>query len=229
MDKDIAVVEKPAGIAVETGRITSPDLVNMLKNHLAAEGKVKDPYLGMIHRLDQPVRGILVFALNKKAAGGLSRQIRDGNFEKHYLAVVEGIVDKRERTELEDYLIKDKDNTARIVNKEEKDAKRALLSYTVKDTDAEKGLTLLEIELMTGRFHQIRAQLSHMGHPIAGDHKYGAKDTDTPLPRGAIGLCAYSLAFDHPSTGKRMEFELGPSYKPEDRYLHNSGIFYTIL
>ena len=108
-------------------------------------------------------------------------------------------------------------------------AKKAVLAYTVKDTDVEKKLTLLEIELITGRFHQIRAQLSHMGYPIAGDKKYGAGDTDNPLPKGAIGLCAVSLSFNHPVTGKRMDFDLSPPYKPEDRHLHKSGIFYTIL
>ncbi|MCR5001753.1 MAG: RluA family pseudouridine synthase [Lachnospiraceae bacterium] len=229
MDKDIAVVEKPAGIAVESGRIDMMDLENLLKNQLIRDRSCRDLYLGTVHRLDQPVRGLIVFALSKKAAGDLSRQIREGIFNKRYEAVVEGIIENRDRTVLSDHIKKDKGNIARITDREEMGAKKAVLAYTVKDTDVEKKLTLLEIELITGRFHQIRAQLSHMGYPIAGDKKYGAGDTDNPLPKGAIGLCAVSLSFNHPVTGKRMDFDLSPPYKPEDRHLHKSGIFYTIL
>ena len=203
-DKDIVVAEKPAGLPVQTRNINQVDMVSILKNHLS--GKTGgEPYLGIIHRLDQPVRGILVFALNEKAAGSLSKQIAERRFEKHYYAVVEGILDSKERIELKDYIAKTKENTAKIVNKGVKDAKEAVLFYTVLDTDAENKQTLLDIELMTGRFHQIRAQLSNAGFPIEGDIKYGAKP-DNGIQNRAIKLCAYHLCFDHPQTGKRMEF-----------------------
>lgn len=202
-DKDIIVVEKPAGMPVQTSSITQKDMVSELKNHLHA--KNGGSYLGVIHRLDQPVKGIVVFAVNEKAAGKLSRQISAGIFDKHYYAVVEGIIEPHERKVLEDHLIKTKENTAKVAAKGTKDAKKAVLSYTVTDINRDKEITLLDIELMTGRFHQIRAQLSHAGHPIVGDVKYGAK---TAEPDRSIRLCAYRLSFEHPRTGKKMDFEL---------------------
>lgn len=205
-DSDIIVVEKPAGIPVQTRSITQKDVVSELKNHLSVKNGNK-PYIGIIHRLDQPVRGILVFALNEKAAGSLSRQIAGGGFDKRYHATVEGIIDSKNRTVLEDYLIKTGENKAKVADKSMKGARKAVLEYTVIDTDPEKHLTRLDIRLMTGRFHQIRAQLSNAGHPIKGDIKYGAVP-DNDLTGGTISLCAYHLGFDHPCTGERMIFEL---------------------
>lgn len=203
-DKDIIVVEKPAGVPVQTFSIAQKDMASELKKYLYSKTG-KEPYLGIIHRLDQPVRGLLVFSLNEKAAGSLSRQIAESGFDKRYYAVVEGVMDLQERTVLEDYLVKTRENTARVVNKEFKDAKKAILAYTVTDIDYDKKLSLLDIELMTGRFHQIRAQLSNAGYPILGDVKYGAK---TREPDRSIKLCAYHLSFDHPRLSRRMEFDI---------------------
>lgn len=218
-DKDVIVVEKPAGMPVQTGNIAGKDLVSELKNYLYAVSKRPDPYLGIIHRLDRPVRGILVFALNEQAAGKLSKQIRTGDFNKKYHAYVEGIINTGDEWKtLVDYLIKDKD-TARIEDKDNKNAKRAELKYKTVKTEEAENMTLLDIELVTGRFHQIRAQLSNLGHPIIGDDKYGAKtgDADAKTAKGiisgnAIGLYAYHLSFDHPRTGKREEFSLKTGY-----------------
>lgn len=208
-DKDILVVEKPAGIAVQTKRLTERDLVNEIKNHLSLTKKRSNPYLGIIHRLDQPVRGILVFALNENSASALSRQIRTDSFNKCYLALVEGLVEGHDEwVTLTDYLIKDKDNTAKTVGKDKKDAKKAELRYKTLRTDEEAGVTLLEIELVTGRFHQIRAQMSNMGHPIVNDVKYGAgKNTFLSYER-SIALCAYKLDFKHPADNREMVFRI---------------------
>ena len=223
-DKDIIVVDKPAGIAVQTANIAREDIVSKVKNHICTEHGTNDPYLGIVHRLDQPVRGLLVFALNRKAAAKLSSQISEKSFVKRYHAIVNGIIKERGPVVLEHYLIKDKDNLARIVAKDSKGAKRAVLSYKVKGVDEKNDISFLDIRLMTGRYHQIRAQLSAIGHPIVNDIKYGGRETDPALLCGyfgssgkktdnslqrssnAICLCACYLSFIHPSDGSRMEF-----------------------
>jgi 23S rRNA pseudouridine1911/1915/1917 synthase len=204
-DREILVVEKPAGVAVQTGSINNRDLVSEIKNYLCERYKKTDPYLGIIHRLDQPVGGILVFALNKKAAASLSRQISAGVFNKKYCAHVEGIIDTGDEWKTSvDYLVKEKEK-ALITDKENKKAKRAELKYKTVKIDREKEMTLLDIELITGRFHQIRVQLSGMGHPIEGDIKYGGKKSRDDR---SISLYAYSLVFSHPVSGKKMEYFL---------------------
>ena len=125
-DKDILVVEKPAGIPVETSRIGSKDMVSLLKNHLAETGGKPGgiPYLGMIHRLDQPVQGVMVFAKNQKAAASLSKEIAQNEMKKTYLAVVEGTA--KEEESLTDYLLKDgRTNTSKKVPKGTKGAKES--------------------------------------------------------------------------------------------------------
>ncbi|MCR5507106.1 MAG: RluA family pseudouridine synthase [Lachnospiraceae bacterium] len=205
-DNDIIVIEKEPGIPVQTGSIATKDIVNILKNHIKNTCPGKDPYLGVIHRLDTPVRGILVFALNKEAAAKLSAQLNTGIFNKRYEAAVEGRVLSIGRVTLEDYLVKDRDNKAKIAEKGVKGAKKAILTYEVKDVDETNNVSYLDIELVTGRFHQIRAQLANAGHPVTGDKKYGATG---PAGNGkGIGLTATGLSFDHPKTGKRMEFNI---------------------
>ena len=225
-DKDIIVVDKPAGIAVQTANIAKDDIVSIIKNHISDKYGVNDPYLGIVHRLDQPVRGLLVFALNRKAAAKLSSQISEKNFVKRYHAIVNGIIKEQGQITLEHYLIKDKDNLTRIVTKDLKGAKRAVLSYKVKGVDEKNDISFLDIRLMTGRYHQIRAQFSGIGHPIANDMKYGGQSVDPALlyrffkssrnsmddsmkkPSYAICLYAYYLSFIHPSDGSRREFKI---------------------
>lgn len=194
-DQDILVCKKPAGLAVQNARIGSMDLESMLKNYLAA------PYLAVIHRLDQPVEGILVFGKNPRAAKELNRQMTEGKMGKYYFAVTEK-PPVREQATLEDYLKKDgKTNTSAVAPKGAPGAKLARLSYETLETGEH---TLLKIHLETGRHHQIRVQLANAGMPLLGDAKYGASR------RQGLALCAAQLSFSHPRTGKPMCFSIAP-------------------
>ncbi len=207
-DKEILVCRKPAGMPVQAARIGTMDMENALKNYLAQKNPGKMPYLGVIHRLDQPVEGILVFAKTSGAAGNLSKQIMAGGAGKYYLAIVEGKAKESEGT-LTDYLKKNgKANMSEAVSANTLGAKKAILHYKVLDQKEINGKirTLLRIKLETGRHHQIRVQLSHAGMPLLGDRKYnplGEKGT-------SLGLCSSSLEFKHPKTGKTMKFETEP-------------------
>lgn len=202
-DNDIIVCHKPAGIATQTARVGQADMVSEIANYLASKkdgGVGKSPYVGLVHRLDQPVEGILVFAKNKAAAADLSKQAAGEEMKKEYLALVCGKGMPR-TGELTDYLLKDgKTNTSRIVPPEIKGAKQARLSYEIlrdvssetlfsekkdgggfsgKDGMEEVALTenglrcaVVKICLHTGRHHQIRVQMANAGMPLLGDHKY---------------------------------------------------------
>lgn len=198
-DSHIIVCRKPAGIPTQSGRIGMPDMVSILKNHLAAQRK--NPYLAVIHRLDQPVEGLLVFAKTPAAARELNRQLTSSGFGKYYRAIVTGVPSPLEGT-LEDYMVKDsRGNVSRICSPETPGAKLARLHYKV--IESCEDTSLVEIHLDTGRHHQIRLQMSHMGHPLAGDRKYGIPDSAEKLQ-----LCAFRLEFTHPITGKKLRFEL---------------------
>ena len=210
-DDDILVVHKHAGMAVQNARMGQMDLEHALLNYLAEQARTRDagqgraqiPYLAVVHRLDQPVEGVLVFAKKKDAAGKLGRQVQDGTMKKEYLAVCEGAIEKRGVQKLEDFLLKDgRSNTSRVVMPGTAGAKKAVLEYEVMKTQENR--TLVQIRLGTGRHHQIRVQFSHAGYPLAGDSKYGAKE------KGFLGLCAYHLALNHPRNGKRLEFTVKP-------------------
>ncbi len=209
-DSQIIVCRKPAGLPVQSARISVPDMVSLLKNHLAdTSGKNRrgrEPYLAVIHRLDQPVEGLLVFAKTPAAAKDLNRQLTASGFGKYYHAVVNGIPEPREGT-LENYLVKDgRSNTSRICEKDTSGAKHARLHYRVREIyDSSAPVTsLVEIQLDTGRHHQIRVQMAHLGCPLVGDRKYGAQRNSAEPLR----LCAYRLEFRHPASGKNMVFEL---------------------
>lgn len=206
-DRDLLVCRKPAGLAVESADVGQMDMVSELKNYL------KVSYLGVIHRLDQPVEGLLVFAKNKRAAADLTKQLQDNTLKKQYLAVVSGKPEP-DRAWLVNYLKKDQ-KRARIVLKEESGAKEASLHYQVLKTLEVFGrlISLLRIELDTGRFHQIRAQLSYAGWPLLGDQKYGNKVSgEASETAGAVwtALCADRIAFNHPVTRKPMKFATRP-------------------
>ena len=213
-DKDIIVCRKPAGIAVQNARIGAMDMESSLKNYFAAAGDRRQiPYLAVVHRLDQPVEGVLVLAKNPLAAKELSRQIAAGKMEKIYLAVTFG--QPHEPQILEDYLKKDgKTNTSSVVSPGTPGAKKARLSYEVLEeiTDKISGKKkwLLRIHLDTGRHHQIRVQMAHAGMPLAGDRKYGA-DSDIGIGVGNLALCAASLTITHPVTKKVMKFQTKPA------------------
>lgn len=212
-DKDILVCHKEAGLATQSAKSYEKDLVSVLKTYLVKEKKEKgNPYLGVIHRLDQPVEGLLVFARTQVAAKKLSAQLQSGTLNKDYKALVYGRPGENKGT-LTDYLRKD-GNVAKVSNKEDAEAKKAVLQFTIVESDATKSSeqeTLLNVHIETGRFHQIRAQLSHAGFPIIGDQKYGSADSiDYSKTNGyrTVQLKADYIAFVHPITGKKMEFSL---------------------
>ncbi len=205
-DASIIIIEKPAGLATQSANVLQPDCVSLIKEHITkADPKAKqEPYVGVIHRLDQPVAGILVFAKDRDAAAALSRQVSNGIMNKHYRAVVEGTVNAPESITLIDTLYKDgKAGKAIVSDKAPANAKlrKAELRYRTESVIEDRNMTVLSIDLITGRFHQIRAQLSHMGHPIVGDRKYGS---GTAYPSG-IALVADRLEFIHPVSGEKVE------------------------
>ena len=219
-DNDIIVCYKPAGIAVQTAGIAQQDMVSELKNHLAGgsahnkQAAGKEPYVAVVHRLDQPVSGVLVFAKNKTAAASLSAQVQDGRAEKIYRAMVCGTFEDNKEGVLENIIYKDvKSNTSKVVPPGSKEAglgKKAKLAYKVlQELSLEgQGYSELEIKLYTGRHHQIRVQLFYAGHPILGDTKYGSevsKELSAQIGRG-LKLCAYRLTLIHPRTGEKMTF-----------------------
>ena len=205
-DNDILVCRKPAGIPVQTAKMGQQDMISLLKNHRSAEHET--PQIYVVHRLDQPVEGVMVFAKNQRAASVLSRQIQGKTVDKYYRALVEGVPDPAEG-KLEDYLLRDgKTNTSRVVTPETRDAKRAVLSYRVLEIREDRSVSLVEIQLETGRHHQIRVQMAHAGHPLVGDKKYNPYAASGYLP---IGLSSVCIAFCHPATGRRLEYTLEPA------------------
>lgn len=234
-DQDIIVCHKPAGIATQTARIGQADMVSEVTNYLASAQKA--PYVGVVHRLDQPVEGILVFARNQRAAADLSRQIAENRMEKYYYAVVCGR-QFTARGELTDYLLKDaRTNTSHIVVPEVKGAKKAVLEYEIQeeilpeeDSESESDVTetaaaaeadqtrlaLVQIRLHTGRHHQIRVQMSNAGMSLLGDYKYADEETvriSEQMRVKGVALCACRLSFRHPQTGGRMDFKIKPEGK----------------
>lgn len=206
-DRQILVALKEAGVAVQSASIGQRDMESMLKTYLASKSEERIPYLGIVHRLDQPVEGIVVFARTKKAAAALGGQLTADSMEKCYLAVVEKKLSPGHEDVLRHFLKKEK-QLAAVADPSDRQAKEARLSYRVLASAEDK--SLLFIRLDTGRFHQIRCQLSHEGMPVAGDVRYGG----TKGAGRGIALCAWKLSFCHPRTGKRMTFVHGPSGEP---------------
>ncbi len=224
-DGELLVVWKPAGLATQTAKTEQADVVSELKNYLARTAPGKGaPYLGIIHRLDQPVEGMLVFAKKRSAAAALTAQLggqgNAGLMNKQYYAVLCG-KPASEEGELVDYLRKGTDGRAQIAGKgpgrpKETAWKPAILSYRVLQTvGASSGdeLSLADIRIGTGRFHQIRAQMANAGVPLLGDAKYGDERTGAAAQRlgvRTVALCAYRLELVHPVSGKRLHFEKMP-------------------
>ncbi len=225
-DNDIIVVVKPVGTASQTERSMAPDMVSLLMNHQAKNG-VKNPYVGVIHRLDKPVSGVMVYAKNKKAAASLSKSMTDGNWNKKYKAVIctkEPLEISDTPITLTDFLVRDgKTNTSKVCTKGTPDSKEAILKYTVIDTMKLSELpalqkyvicdspdltytSLVDIELLTGRHHQIRVQFSSRNMTLFGDMKYGS----SYFKKATVALFSYELSFKHPTTGKFMTFGAEP-------------------
>lgn len=200
-DKDIILCRKPHGLATQTSRLGQQDMVSLLKNYRAK--KKEDSFIGPVHRLDQPVEGIMVFAKTKKVAAHLSRQVANRTIGKHYYALVWADERLLDEGEIEDYLLTDKkQNVTSVVPQETEGAKRAGLHYRV--LERRKDMALLDICLHTGRQHQIRVQFSSRGWPLVGDRKYG-KENDSGE---RLALCSYGLEFIHPSTGEEVNKKL---------------------
>ena len=200
-DEDLLVCYKPAGIATQTAKTTEQDMVSLIRNYRADKGE--DTYVGVIHRLDQPVEGVLVFAKNAAAAAILCKELKQRQFAKYYYAIV-----TRENLPpsgvLEDYVVKDgRKNRAMIVKESHPRGKKAVLHYQVVNKIDDR--SLLDIRLDTGRFHQIRVQLAGRTAPILGDVKYGGTKTGQPLC-----LCSYRLQFTHPVSEEGMDFVIRP-------------------
>ncbi|MDE5825865.1 MAG: RluA family pseudouridine synthase [Lachnospiraceae bacterium] len=206
-DNVLLVVHKPVGIATETARVGQADLVSELKNYRKRKGE--DTYIGVVHRLDQPVEGLLVFAKDGGTAKKLGDELLRGILTKKYVALVAGVPQTPEG-DLTDYLLKDgRSNLSKVVPKGTKGAKEASLHWRLLQHNDD--VSLLEIELYTGRHHQIRVQMAHAGFPLLGDFKYGSaasKDLSRNSAVNSTALLAYEIRLTNPDTGKEMKFSL---------------------
>ena len=205
-DNHIIVVQKLPNIPSQADKTEDIDMLTIVKNYIKKKyNKPGNVYLGLVHRLDRPVGGVMIFAKTSKAASRLSNAVREKIFKKKYLAVVDGNIEKEYGT-LEDYLYKDeRNNISKVVSKDKKNAKLAKLDYKVLKYNEIKNLSLLEINLYTGRHHQIRVQLQNFGHSIFGDQKYGTRGKGKQ-----IALWAYELTIEHPITKRKMTFKSLP-------------------
>ena len=204
-DNHIIVVLKPQGVPTCGDESGDDSLLEGVRRYLKVTyEKPGNVYVGLIHRLDRPTGGVMVFAKTSKAASRLSEQIRGGDFEKKYFAVLVGTPKEPQKT-LVNYLKKNPVNNMVYLCPPTTDgAKMASLDYRV--LQEREGLCLAEVRLHTGRTHQIRVQMAGIGHPVYGDMRYGGENAK----KGWLALWAYSLSFTHPVTKERMRFMVQP-------------------
>ena len=212
-DNHIIVVLKEPGIPSQADKTKDPDMLTIIKKYLKEKyNKPGNVYLGLVHRLDRSVGGVMVFARTSKAASRLSEQVREKQVRKNYIAVVKGKFEKQKGI-MQDYLVKDsKKNKSFVTNKDDKNAKFSELEYEVIKYDERTNMSLVKIDLKTGRHHQIRVQFSSRGHSLCGDTKYGTRSRSRQL-----ALWAYKLRFYHPTTKEKLEFK----YLPETNGVWN--------
>lgn len=207
-DNHLLVVEKPYGVPSQADESGDADMQSLCKAYIGQKyAKPGNVYLGLVHRLDRPTSGLMVFARTSKAAARLSAQIRDGTFEKSYLCVLTGPPPKKSGA-LWHYLTKDE--TARIAHVAKPHtpgAKKAGLEYTVLAQAG--GLHLVRVQLLTGRFHQIRAQFAAVDACVYGDQKYGAR-----IMKAQLALFAHQIGFEHPTTKQKLMFCAKPDFHP---------------
>lgn len=216
-DEDIIVCYKPAGIATQTKRIGQQDMESLLRNYRAR--KKEQPYIGIVHRLDQPVEGVMIFAKNPAAAADLSRQVRQRSIGKHYYAVVcvkEDCMLQPDQGQLIDVIVSDeRKNISVISDKTDANAKEAKLDYRICGKLEDR--KCIDILLHTGRHHQIRVQFAHAKAPLVGDTKYG------DVPAKHLALCSYRIEFEHPKTKKKMDFAIEPKGEEFGAFLDKVG------
>lgn len=200
-DNHVIVAVKPANILSQSDITGDYDMLSILKKYI--KEKYKKPgnvYLGLVHRLDRPTGGVMVFARTSKAASRLSKQIKEGKLKKTYLAVIPNF--NLKEGSFIDYLKKDNSNNTIVSNKEK--GKYSELHYQL--LEVKENLSLVKINLITGRHHQIRVQFSSRGFPLYGDQRYGENN------KKQLALFAYRLEFVHPVTKEKMIFEKKPNY-----------------
>ena len=216
-DNHIIVVEKPVNVPSQGDKTGDVDMLTIIKDYIKKKyNKPGNVYLGLVHRLDRPVGGVMVFAKTSKAAARLSEAVRNKEFKKNYLVIADGKFEKQSDV-LENYLLKnERTNTSKVVAEGTKNAKYAKLEYEVLKYNEEIDLSLAKIKLHTGRHHQIRLQLANIGHSICGDQKYGTRG------RGKqICLWAYELSFLHPVSKEEMSFKVLPKCEGSWKILEN--------
>ena len=212
-DNHIIVVLKPQNVPSQEDESKDKDMLTMVKEYIKEKyNKPGNVYVGLVHRLDRPTGGVMVFAKTSKAASRLSEQFKNNEAEKTYFAIVTGNLKSRQ-TKLIHYLLKDEvNNKVKVVPMSTQGSKRAELDYEA--LDSKENLHLLKVKLYTGRGHQIRVQLSTIGNPIYGDQKYGGEN----MPKANLNLFAVELKFYHPTTKEKMVFRV---YPPEEKTAWN--------
>lgn len=205
-DNHLIVVEKKPNVLSQSDVTGDMDLLTMVKSYVKKKyDKPGNVYIGLVHRLDRPVGGVMVFARTSKSAKRLNEQIKNHEFNKTYVAVLDGIL-KKEKDELVNYLYKDsKTGISKVVDKHFTGGKLSKLNYEV--MGYYKNKTIVKVKLITGRHHQIRLQFKALGYPLYGDQLYGKKNNEQ------IRLYAYLLAFNHPVTKERLCFKLLPKWE----------------
>ena len=215
-DNQIIVVIKPQNVPTMSDESKDDDMLSIVKSYVKEKyEKPGEAFIGLVHRLDRPTGGIMVFARTSKAAKRLSEQFQTHSVEKVYYAIVNG-VPKEKTKKLVNYLKKDeKENIVKLAPMSEKDAKKAELVYSVLEDNGKE--SLVEIKILTGRSHQIRVQMANIGHSLVGDVKYGKEMGRT----SNLGLWAGKLSFDHPVTKERLVFIACPdeNEKPWNKFL----------
>ena len=212
-DNHIIVCYKPKGILSQADGSNKDDMLTIIKKYIKEKyNKPGDVYLGLVHRLDINTSGVMVFAKTSKAASRLSEQIKNNEFKKEYLALVEGNLTNKNYVELISYIRKDEKLKKSFIDSS---GQKSILEYKVISNSQinNQNVTLINIKLHTGRFHQIRCQMASIKHPLYGDKKYGSKNIIAALE---FPLYAYKLSIVHPTLKNEMTFE-----KIENNYLLN--------
>ncbi len=210
-DNHIIVVSKPQGVASQPDESGDKDMWTQVKEYIKEKyNKAGEAFVGVVHRLDRPTGGVMVFAKTSKAGSRLSQQLKNGEFDKTYFAVVCG-KPREAKGKIVSYLKKDeKTNMAKIVPQSEQGAKRAELDYETLEYNAETNHSLVKVKLYSGRGHQIRVQMKSIKCPVYGDQKYGGEN----MPKVMLNLFACELSFLHPTTKQKLVFRV---YPPEDQ------------